>query len=89
MPTHTYWAYELAHESVHGSDAAWIFARRTVAGVVGLHAKTNDPGIRAGFAEFAASSVAAAAVAASLMFDWLEVSSLNEPLRLIRERLTR
>ncbi len=65
-----YWAYSLSHELVHGSDVAWLFARKPLAaGEVGFHAKTSDPGIRSAFAEFAAGSVTAAAVATMSMFD--------------------
>ncbi|HUR19471.1 MAG TPA: hypothetical protein VMZ90_01600, partial [Vicinamibacterales bacterium] len=84
-----YWAYCYSHESVHGSDIAWSYGRRRVADdVAGLHAKTSDPGTRASFAEFAASSVTAAAVAASRIFDWLKVESLTEPLTAIHALLS-
>lgn len=83
-----YWAYALGHELVHGSDVAWMFARRRLApDVVGLYSKTDAPGIRAAFAEFAASSATAAAVAACAMFEWLRVESFEQPLAAIRELL--
>jgi hypothetical protein len=83
-----YWTYCFSHQFVHGSDIAWSYARRLIgADVAGLHAKTNDPRTRASFAEFAASSVTVAA-AACTMFDWLKVSSLDEPLTVIRALLS-
>ena len=38
------WTHAWSHQSVHGSDVAWLFARHKLAsGVVGLFAKTGDP----------------------------------------------
>jgi len=66
-----FWTYQWAHESVHGSDAMWLFARRK-RGVdtVALHAKTNDPEVLSGFAHVAAKSMAEAADAAFTIFGW-------------------
>jgi hypothetical protein len=46
-----FWAYQWSHEAVHGSDAAFMFARRKVADdTAAMHARTGDPEIRSGFA---------------------------------------
>lgn len=83
-----FWAYSLSHELVHGSDVAWLFARRSQGtDVGGLHAKTSDPGIRAAFAEFAAGSVTAAAKAAAAIFPFLQVEAIDDSLANIRKLL--
>lgn len=83
-----FWIYEWSHESVHGSDAVWIFARRpTATGAAALHAKTNDPAIQGGFAEFAAGSLTEAVKAASAIFGWPLENELNQPLEQIRNLL--
>jgi Family of unknown function (DUF5677) len=65
------WTYEWSHESVHGSDSAWLFARHKLpSGVVGLFAKTSDPQVLIGFACFAARSLRDAAQSAAAIFSW-------------------
>ena len=66
-----YWTYEWAHESVHGTDAAWMFARlRPAVDMVGLYAKTGNPSLRSSFAHFAARSMADAAKAVFAILGW-------------------
>lgn len=74
-----YWTYEWAHESVHGTDAAWMFARRRPAeDTAGLHAKTNDPLLRSSLAQFGAISQFNAAEAASTIFGWVLPVTLKQ-----------
>jgi hypothetical protein len=83
-----FWAYQWSHESVHGSDAVWMFARRATApGVAALHAKTNDPTVRGAFAEFATGSLTEAVKAASSIFGWPLAIELSQPLEEIRNLL--
>lgn len=66
-----YWTYYWAHESVHGSDAAWMFAKKEIAaGTIGLYAKTGDPSVLSSFAQFAVISMADAAKAVSTIYGW-------------------
>ena len=75
-----YWMYEWSHESVHGTDAAWMFARKRIASdSVGLHAKTNDPMLRASWAGFAARSITAATQATSEIFGWQLPPEFSQP----------
>jgi hypothetical protein len=74
-----YWTYEWSHESVHGSDVAWLFGRRKVAAdTVALFAKTDDPPLLASFAAFAAVSFTDAVDAASSIFGWAAFASARE-----------
>jgi hypothetical protein len=83
-----FWAYEWSHEFVHGSDAAWVFARRTPApGAAALHGKTNDPVARGGFAEFAAGSLTEAFRATASIFGWPFQSDLGDPQKQIQSLL--
>jgi hypothetical protein len=53
-----YWTYRWAHESVHGSDAAWMFARqRPAVGTVSLYARTGNPSVLSSFAHFSADQL--------------------------------
>jgi hypothetical protein len=73
-----YWIYEWAHESVHGTDAAWLYGRRrTAENEARLYAKTSDPGLRAGFAAFAARSMIDAMEATSKIFGWPVLPELS------------
>jgi predicted transcriptional regulator len=84
-----FWTYEWSHESVHGSDAAWMFARRAIAsGAAALHAKTSDRAVRGGFTEFAAGSLTEAVKAVSTIFSWPLPDELTQPLEEIRNLLT-
>jgi hypothetical protein len=65
------WTYQLSHESVHGSDSFWMFARRRpAADAAAFHAKNADPIFRSSVALFAARSMRDATVAASAVFGW-------------------
>ncbi len=80
-----YWTYSWSHEAVHGSDAAWLFARTEIRGGVALHDRTKDPGLRASFAAYAAESVMDAAEATSSIFQWEEFESAKRTFHRIRE----
>lgn len=83
-----YLTYEWTHESVHGSDAAWMFGRRrTARDAAALHAKTTDPMLRAAFAEFAARSLADSALATFTIFGWPLPSELGQPATRMRRLL--
>lgn len=72
-----YWMYEWAHDSVHGTEIAWMFARRKVsADTVLFHAKTNDERLRAAWIAFAANSITDATLAACEIFGWPARESL-------------
>jgi uncharacterized protein DUF5677 len=63
--------YEWAHESVHGSEAARMFATQGPAGGrVGIYAKTGNPIVLSHFAHFAAKSMVAATKATCAIFGW-------------------
>jgi hypothetical protein len=80
-----YWTYQWSHESVHGSDAAWLFARHKVStDTVALFDKTDDPRLLVIVAVFAAISLAEAAHSASTIFGWqssVAVKSLLEKIK--------
>jgi hypothetical protein len=66
-----YWFYEWCHESVHGTDACWMFARHKGPNeALGFHAKTDHAVLRASLAGFAATSVTQATVATFVIFGW-------------------
>jgi hypothetical protein len=66
-----YWSYQWSHEAVHGSDAAWLFARRKVStDTVGLFAKTTDPRILGAMVSFSANSFGEATRATFTIFGW-------------------
>lgn len=74
-----YWSYEWAHESVHSTDAAWMFAkRRPAADTIGLYAKTGDPMVLSHFARFAARSMADATKAVFTILDWTLAPGLEQ-----------
>ena len=63
--------YEWAHESVHGSEAAMLFARKRPAGdTVGLHAKIGNPIVLSHYVHFAAKSMTAAVQATFAILGW-------------------
>jgi hypothetical protein len=83
-----YWTYEWSHESVHGSDAAYMYARRKVGqGAAAIYARTGDPELRAGFAEFAARSLTDATLATFAMFGWPLPPDLAQPVARMRALL--
>jgi hypothetical protein len=74
-----FWTYQWSHESVHGSEVAYMFSRRKIAeGTAGFHAKTGDPEIRATMAEFAARSITDATVATFAIFGWTLPADFRE-----------
>jgi len=76
-----FWLYEWSHESVHGSEAAWLFSsRRPAEGILGLYAKANDPELLSEFARFAARSMANAAEAAFAILGWTPVPDFQRPV---------
>jgi hypothetical protein len=77
-----FWAYEWAHEAVHGSQAASIFLTRVAEGTTRLHAKTNDLHVRGPFLRFVARSMADAASAAYSILGW-SAPDFEEPVRAI------
>ena len=63
--------YEWAHESVHGNEAAMLFAIQRPAGAPsGVATKTGNPIVLLHYAHFAANSMAAAAIAACAILGW-------------------
>lgn len=63
--------YEWSHESVHGSEAGWLFSKRMMAEpVVGFFAKNGDTRIRSHVARFAARSIAKSTEAVFRMMNW-------------------
>jgi len=74
-----FWTYEWSHESVHGSDAAWLFARRRPeADRIDLHAKTGDPSVLSSFAHFAAQSMLDSAKAVFTIMGWILPTGLAQ-----------
>lgn len=74
-----YWTYHWAHESVHGSDAVWMFARqRPAVGTVYLYARTGNPSVLSSFAHFSARSIADAAKAISTILGWTLPTGLEQ-----------
>jgi Family of unknown function (DUF5677) len=65
-----YWLYKYSHQTVHGSDAAWIYARIQFAQHTGFHAHTPHPVLRSICAHFSARSMSNAYSAASSIFGW-------------------
>lgn len=83
-----YWLYEWSHESVHGTDAAWLFARKKVSNdAMGFHAKTDDPLLRASFAGFSATSITDATVATFSIFGWQLPEDFRQPADEIEQLL--
>lgn len=78
-----YWTYQLSHEMVHGSDAAWLFRRhKTLDGALALAAKSSDPQLITATACFAARSALQAAAAMVVMFGWHCLEAIDD----LRER---
>lgn len=82
-----FWTYELAHESVHGSDAASLFSTRAEGNRRRLHAKVDDPRVLGAFAHFAARAMADAAAATHSIFGWTPVPNFEEPVRAMEQLL--
>ena len=63
--------YKRAHESVHGSEAARMFAtQRPAEDTIGIYEKTGNVIVLTHFAHFAAKSMVAAAKATLAIFGW-------------------
>jgi hypothetical protein len=66
-----FWSYELAHEMVHGSDAAHAYRRRkNDDGVYLYFANTDAPGPMSGTAAFSARSLVQATRAVAAIMGW-------------------
>ena len=66
---HDVGAYSLAHELVHGSDAAFLFNRRMVeAGAVSINVRTTDPKVGFAVANFCVRSLLQSARATAVIF---------------------
>jgi hypothetical protein len=78
--------YEWSHESVHGTEAGWMFSRRLLAQpVVGFFAKNGDAGILSHVTRFAARSIVESAKAAFRMIGWTLPPELEAELTTIQE----
>jgi hypothetical protein len=73
-----YWLYKYSHQTVHGSDAAWIYARIQYAQHTGFHAHTPHPVLRSICAHFSARSMSNAYSAAASIFGWTLPPELGE-----------
>jgi hypothetical protein len=82
-----FWTYELAHESVHGSDAATLFSTRADGNARRLHGKVNDPSLLGAFAHFAARAVADAAISTYRILGWTPVPNFEEPVQAMEQLL--
>ena len=82
--------YEWAHESVHGSEAAMLFARQRPAGdTVGLHAKIGNPIVLSHYVDFAAKSMTAAVLATFGILAGRSRQDLSRPSVTSSEYVTR
>ena len=73
--------YEWAHESVHSSEAARMFAAQRPAGeTLGIYAKTGNPMVRSHYAHFAVKSMVAAATATCAIFGWTLPSGVEQTI---------
>ena len=76
--------YEWSHESVHGSEAGWMFSKRMVTEpVVGFFAKNGDAGILSHVARFAARSIVESAKAVFRRMGWTLPPELTMELEAI------
>lgn len=81
-----YLTFEWAHESVHGTDASWMFAKqRATADWVGLCGKTGEPMLLSGVAHFAARSMADAATAVFMILGWALPAGLDQTVSNIKQ----
>jgi hypothetical protein len=80
--------YQWSHESVHGSEAAWMFARKDVGeGTVGVFGKTGNPRILSLVVHFAARSMTDAAEAMFAIMGWQFPAAVKEGLAQIERVL--
>jgi hypothetical protein len=71
--------YEWSHESVHGTEAVWMFAKIGMDdGTVGLFGKTANPRALAYITHFAGKSMAQAAKAMFAIMGWTFPSTVRE-----------
>jgi hypothetical protein len=76
-----YWIYKYSHQTVHGSDAAWIYARIQYAQHTGFHAHTPHPVLRSICAHFSARSMSNAFSAACSIFGWTLPPEVEQTVR--------
>jgi hypothetical protein len=80
--------YQWYHESVHDSEAAWIFAKMDgEEGTVGVFSKTGNPRILSFVAHFAARSMTDAAEAMFAIMGWQFPAVVEEQLAQIEQVL--
>jgi Family of unknown function (DUF5677) len=82
-----FWSYELAHESVHGSDAASLFSTRARGNERRMHARVSEPSVLGAFAHFAARAMADAATATYKILGWSPIPDFEEPVRAMEQLL--
>jgi hypothetical protein len=83
-----YFTFEWAHESVHGTDAGWMFAKqRATPDWVGLCGKTGEPILLSGIAHFAARSMVDAATAVCPILGWALPAGLDQTVSTIKQTL--
>lgn len=71
--------YQWSHESVHGSEAVWMFAKMEVEeGIVGMFGKTGNPRVLSHVAHFAARAMADAADATFAIVGWKFPAAVKE-----------
>jgi Family of unknown function (DUF5677) len=85
--TDDFWTYELAQESVHGSDAASLFSTRAEGNTRRMHAKVGDPAVLGAFAHFAARAMADATTATYSILGWNPIPDFEEPVRAMEQLL--
>jgi Family of unknown function (DUF5677) len=81
-----YFTFEWTQESVHGTDASWMFAKkRATSEWVGLCGKTDEPMLRSGLAYFAARSMADATMGVFKILGWALPAGLGQTVSNIKE----
>jgi len=66
-----YFTFEWAHDSVHGTDAGWMSAKkRAAAEWVGFCGKTDEPMLLTGLVHFAARSMVDATMGVFTILGW-------------------
>jgi Family of unknown function (DUF5677) len=83
-----FWAYQWAHQSVHGGKAASIFSTRVGGDTISLHGKVEEPSVLGAFSHFAARAMADAAAATYTILGWEPMRGFEEPVRAMEELLT-
>jgi len=81
-----YFTFEWTHESVHGTDAGWMFAKkRATADWVGFCGKTNEPMLLSGLAHFAARSMSDATMGVFRILGWAPPTGLDQTVSNIKQ----